>query len=174
MIPRLTACTVPVVAVVVLGLSGCIGGEEGGAGEAAVTPSERSEKSVEAAEKDAQESIDRYTSGDFAGAWEMSPRVIRDALPQDEYVRMNETCYQTGAPIEVEGVRLTGDGTASMRLSLGGFKDARTLTYEDGLWRINPSKEFAKQIEDGLSADDMIAAEKEAGTCSGDGASSTS
>lgn len=173
MISRLATRTLPVAALM-LALSGCGGSDEGTTGEAAVKPSAQSEKTVEAAEKDAQEAVDRYTSGDFAGAWEMSPKIIRDAVPQDDYVRMNETCYQTGAPVEVEGVRLTGDDTASMRLALGGFKDARTLTYEDGLWRMNPSKEFAKQIKDGLTADEMIAAEKKAGTCNGDGASATS
>lgn len=80
-------------------------------------------------------------------------------------MRMNETCYVTGADVTVEGVRLSGDDQAVIRLALGGMKDSRTMLYEDGLWRLEPTAEFAKQIDQGMSADEAIEDLKAKGKC---------
>lgn len=52
-----------------------------GSGEdAAESPTTQSAKTLDGAEADGQEMVDRYTSGDFAGAWEMQPKVVREAF----------------------------------------------------------------------------------------------
>lgn len=130
----------------------------------AAEPSESPEpegepETLDAAAAAAQEYVDRYTSNDFGGAYDLLKTSNQEAISREDWVRVAETCANTGLPIEVEGVRLKDDGSAVVRYVVGGFKDTRYVWYEDGTWL--SSSDWA----DGTSADDSIAAAQADGSC---------
>lgn len=54
-------------------------------------------KTLEAATATAQELANRFTSGDYAGAWEMKSKQLRDNLSEADYVTYNNTCTKHNA-----------------------------------------------------------------------------
>ena len=117
-------------------------GGSGGDGEAPSSSSAQfGEKDLETATAAMQEYSDRYTSGDYAGAYELASKSTRDAYSVEEFTKIQQACYKgEGMPVDVEGVRLSGD-QATVRLVVGGFKQSRTMVYEDGSWRAKPAPE---------------------------------
>jgi hypothetical protein len=124
-------------------------------------------KTLEAATAAAQEDANRFSSGDFAGDWEMGSKQVHDGISKTDYVTLQETCKDTGLPIAVTGVRMEGTDTAIVRQEInifGGIKHSQTMVYEDGLWLWAPSDEFAKEL--GKPIHQIIADEKADGNCS--------
>lgn len=120
-------------------------------------------KTLEAAVAAAQENVDRFASGDFAGTWLLFTKEVRKGISQKDYVTLNETCKRVGMPIKAIGVRMDGDSKAIVRLEVAGLKSSRTMVYEDNAWYMAPSPDFKKQL--GKPVKDIIAAEKKAGSC---------
>ena len=121
-------------------LAAC-GGSDGGGSSAPSSPVEFGEKDLETATAAMQEYTDRYISDDFAGAYELASKSTREAYSVEEFTKIQDACYKgEGMPVDVEGVRLSGD-QATVRLVVGGFKQSRTMVYEDGSWRAKPAPE---------------------------------
>ena len=103
-------------------------------------------KTLEAATAAAQEKTDRFASGDFAGEWMMFPEWFRNSVSQADYVTYSKACSKNGIPITVTGVRMEDTDTAIVRLDVMGFKDSRTMVYEDGQWVQEPADKIVKNI----------------------------
>lgn len=124
------------------------------------------EASDEGAARDAaQEQADRYSSGDFAGAWDMWVDGAKDVMSQDDYVTYADACAGTGVPLEVGDVRIDSDGEATVRLGLGDFQNSYRMKYEDGAWSWVPNDDSLALYA--LGAEGAIAKAKAEGSCVG-------
>ncbi len=116
-----------------------------------VTQTKSAPKTLGAATAAEQENADRYSSGDYAGQWLLYSRQLREAISQSDYVAyakrcMKEAARPEGLTLTVEGVRMEGDDTAIVRVSLLGVKLTRTMVYEDGQWLQKPTDELTKNF----------------------------
>lgn len=116
----------------------------------------------DAARAAAQEQADRFTSGDFGGAWDMWTAEAQSVMSREDYVEFSKTCSETGAPLDVSSVRVDGDD-ATVRLALGDFERAYQMHYEGGEWRWQPTGEALDMYAEGLEG--AIAAAKADGSC---------
>lgn len=123
-------------------LAACGGdGSDPASGSSPTSSAEFGTKDLDTAVNAGQEYADRYTSGDYEGAYELSANETRDAWSSQEFVAIQGACYQgDGMPLGVEGVRVSGD-KAIVRLTVGEFKDSATMLYEEGGWRMEPSED---------------------------------
>lgn len=135
-------------------LAACGGDDSGSADDSSPTSSaEFDKRDLDSAVKAVQEYSDRYTSGDFEGAYQLVSQPTRDAYSEEEFVKIQEACYQGGGTsIDVEGVRAEGD-EATVRLVVAGFKESRKAVFEDGGWKAAP----ASDTDLSLSADKQVA-----------------
>lgn len=124
------------------------------------TKANSTEADVETA---AREQADRFSSGDYAGAWDMWADSAKDVMSEADYVTYAETCATSGAPLDVDSVRLDGDKNATVRLALGEFTYSYKMVLEDGDWSWIPNDDALTMYEKGAAG--AIAAAKEAGSC---------
>lgn len=116
----------------------------------------------------AQEMSDRFSSGDYAGAWDLTSTTFKKGISRTDYATLGKTCNGAnglGLKIATTGVRMEGENQAIVRLELMGVQQTRTMSYEDGRWGQEPSPEFAPQL--GRPVADIIAAQKASGGCKG-------
>ena len=111
----------------------------------------------------AQENIDRFTAGDFAGVWELMAHNVRDGISRDDFVEFYETCKKRGASISVTGVRLEGDDQAIVHMLVDGVERFRIMVYEDGQWLMKPTDDFADRLGQPLTQ--IVAEERAIGRC---------
>ncbi len=134
-------------------------------------PTPRAASSAQAAAHSAgvaaQEAFDRYSSGDFAGAWETYTDEGRAAISQDDFVKFNTECPPKilHNKVSVVGARLENSTTAVVRVRSGETLTAYTLRYERGHWRLQPSPDATALWK--LGVDKAVAQEKAAGRCGG-------
>lgn len=117
----------------------------------------------EAVNAAAQEQADRFSSGDFAGAWEMWTDDAKAAVPQEAYVEYSEACAGTGMPLEAGQVRIEDEGEAVVRISLGKFAQSYSMAYEGDEWRWVPTDDTLDSLAEG--ADAAIENATTEGTC---------
>jgi len=122
-------------------------------------------KTIEGARAAAQTVFDRFSGGDFAGAWELYSAAGKQAITQDDYVRLNQACARRGLAIQVSSARMDGDGRAVVIAKQLMAAQSYTMIYEDGGWRLAPAREGLALYR--LGAARAIAAQKKAGTCAG-------
>jgi hypothetical protein len=146
----------------VVSLAGCSGGvsDEGIAATAGATKEPRNVVALKAM---AQEQADRYSSGDYGGAWDMWSKESKAAISRADYVTLITTCYKSGVPLTVSSVRIDSSGMATIRLAFGGFQRAYHPSYEDGHWVWNPTDEGLAQYSGGV--DKAIRDLKASGDC---------
>lgn len=118
-----------------------------------------------AVNKAAQEQADLYSSGDYAGAYDMWVDSAKELISRDDYAEVGETCDLGGVPIEAKFVRFENDAEteAVVTVGLGDFKTSYTMKLEGGEWSWVPSADAQEQYK--LGADGTIAALKEQGQC---------
>ena len=121
-------------------------------------------ETLSAATAAAQANVDRFSSGDFAGVWELMSREVRDGITQEDFVTFYETCKKAGPKIRVAGVRLDADGEAIVRVDVGGTERPRIMLFENGNWVMKATPGFAAHL--GEPVEQIIAEEKSAGLCS--------
>ena len=105
------------------------------------------DRNLESATKVGQEFVDRFTSGDFGGAWDLMSADGQAIVSREDSIKLDAECQGeggSGMPIKVVGVRMDGEDKALVRLELMGVKSSRTMVYEDG-WRMTPSPAYAAQ-----------------------------
>ena len=125
-------------------------------------------RTLEAAVRSGQESADRFTSGDYAGAWDLYSAAFQRGVSRSDYDKLGKTCDGASGPgllIRVKGARLEGSDKAIVRLTVGEYAQSRTMTRENGQWRQEPNPDFAKELGKPIAS--IIVAEKAAGNCTG-------
>lgn len=120
---------------------------------------------VEALEEAGQEQADRYSSGDYAGAWDMWTDDAKAAVSEDAYVSYSEACAGAGAPIGVTDARIDEPGTGIVRIGLGDIDFAYTMEFEGDEWRWVPTDETLERFADGKTAEEAIAEAQQSGDC---------
>ena len=112
----------------------------------------------------AREESARYSSKDYAGAWDLWTKAGKATLSRTDYEKYHAVCGGGGAPLEVKGVRLETPTEAVVRIGVGNFTSSYMPRYEDGQWRWQPTAEDMADYR--LGVQQMIAKGKKDGSCS--------
>jgi hypothetical protein len=145
--------------------AGCSGDDEEPAGNAAAAAGGPEPKTVEGAKNAAQTVFDRFSGGDFAGAWEMYTAKGKQAISKDDYVKLNEACSRKGLAITLTSARMEGTDRAVVIAKQLVAAQSYTMVYEGDAWKLEPAKEGLALYKQGAAK--AIAAQKKAGTCAG-------
>ena len=141
----------------------CTGDEEAPAGNAAAAAGGPEPKTVEGARAAAQTVFDRFSGGDFAGAWDMYTAAGKQAISKDDYVKLNEACSRKGLAIQLTSARMEGTDRAIVIAKQLVAAQSYTMVYEGDGWKLEPAKEGLALYKQGAAK--AIAAQKKAGTC---------
>ncbi len=151
-----------VAATALITTSACTGDEEQPAGNAAQAAGPEP-KTVDGARNAAQTVFDRFSGGDFAGAWEMYTAAGKQAISKDDYVKLNQTCSRKGLAIQLTSARMEGTDKAIVIAKQLVAAQSYTMVYENDAWKLEPAKEGLALYKQGAAK--AIAAQKKAGTC---------
>ena len=141
----------------------CTGDEEAPAGNAAAAAGGPEPKTVEGARAAAQTVFDRFSGGDFAGAWDMYTAAGKQAISKDDYVKLNQACSRKGLAIQLTSARMEGADRAVVIAKQLVAAQSYTMVYEGDAWKLEPAKEGLALYKQGAAK--AIAAQKKAGTC---------
>jgi hypothetical protein len=133
------------------------------AGNAAAATDGPEPKTIEGAKVAAQTVFDRFSGGDFAGAWEMYTAAGKRAVTRDDYVKLNTACSRKGLAIQLTSARMEGADRAVVIAKQLVATQSYTMVYERGAWKLEPAKEGLALYAKGAAK--AIAAQKKAGTC---------
>lgn len=142
--------------------AGCSDGAEADAGNSAAAGGPQA-KTLDAAKLAAQTMFDRFSGGDFAGAWEMYTAKGKQAISKADYVKLNDTCARKGLAITLTSARLEGADKAIVIAKQLVAAQSYTMVYEGNAWKLEPAKEGLALYAQGATK--AIAAQKKAGTC---------
>ena len=120
-------------------------------------------KTLDGAKIAAQTMFDRFSGGDFAGAWEMYTAKGKQAITKADYVKLNEACSRKGLAIQLTSARMEGADRAVVIAKQLVAAQSYTMVYENDAWKLEPAKEGLALYK--LGAAKAIAAQKKAGTC---------
>jgi hypothetical protein len=122
-------------------------------------------KTVEGAKIAAQTVFDRFSGGDFAGAWDMYTAAGKQAISKEDYVKLNQACSRKGLAITLTSARMEGADRAVVIAKQLVAAQSYTMVYEGDSWRLEPAKEGLALYK--LGAEKAIATQKKQGTCAG-------
>jgi hypothetical protein len=152
------------IAVAALSLTTACTSDDAPAGNAAAAaPAGPEPKTVEGARAAAQTVFDRFSGGDFAGAWDMYTAAGKAAISQADYVKLNEACSRKGLAITLSSARMDGPDKAVVIAKQLVATQSYTMVYEKDTWKLQPAPEGLALYK--LGAAKAIAAQKKAGTC---------
>ncbi|MFC4064730.1 hypothetical protein [Actinoplanes subglobosus] len=120
-------------------------------------------KTLDGAKAAAQTVFDRFSGGDFAGAWDMYTAAGKKAITKDDYVKLNTACSRKGLAIQLTSARLEGTDKAVVIAKQLVAAQSYTMVYEQDAWKLEPAKEGLSLYK--MGATKAIAAQKKAGTC---------
>ena len=163
-IRRLGALALTAAAALTL-VTACSGGDDKPAGNAAQAAGGPEAKTVDGAKIAAQTVFDRFSGGDFAGAWELYTAAGKKAISKDDYVKLNQACSRKGLAIQLTSARMDGADHAIVIAKQLVATQSYTMVYENNAWKLEPAKEGLALYK--LGAAKAIAAQKKAGTCAG-------
>jgi hypothetical protein len=144
--------------------AGCSDDSEKPAGNAAAAaPGGPEPKTIEGARAAAQTVFDRFSGGDFAGAWDMYTAAGKKAITQADYVKLNQVCSRKGLAIQLTSARMDGADHAVVIAKQLVAAQSYTMAYENNMWKLEPAKEGLALYRQGAAK--AIAAQKKAGTC---------
>ena len=143
--------------------AGCSGDDEDPAGNAAAAAAGPEPKTVEGAKSAAQTVFDRFSGGDFAGAWDMYTAKGKQAISKADYVKLNEACSRKGLAISLTSARMEGTDRAVVIAKQLVAAQSYTMVYEGDAWKLEPAPEGLALYAKGAAK--AIAAQKKAGTC---------
>ena len=141
--------------------SACTGDDKPAAAQAAAGGPEP--KTIDGARAAAQTVFDRFSGGDFAGAWEMYTQAGKQAISRTDYVKLNEACSRKGLAIQLTSARMEGQDRAIVIAKQLVAAQSYTMVYENNAWKLEPAKEGLALYKQGAAK--AIAAQKKAGTC---------
>jgi hypothetical protein len=119
-------------------------------------------KTLDGAKNAAQTVFDRFSGGDFAGAWEMYTAAGKKAISKDDYVKLNTACSRKGLAIQLTSARLESADKAVVIAKQLVAAQSYTMVYEQDSWKLEPAKEGLSLYK--MGATKAIAAQKKAGT----------
>ena len=137
--------------------------EEPAGNAAAAAAGGPEQKTLDGAKTAAQTMFDRFSGGDFAGAWEMYTSAGKQAISKDDYIKLNQACSRKGLAIQLTSARMEGTDKAIVIAKQLVAAQSYTMVYEGDAWKLEPAKEGLALYK--LGADKAIAAQKKAGTC---------
>jgi len=143
--------------------SGDDAGEPAGNAAAAAAAGGPEPKTVEGARSAAQTVFDRFSGGDYAGAWDMYTAQGKQAISQADYIKLSTACATKGLAIQLTSARMEGTDKAVVIAKQLVRAQSYTMVYENDKWKLEPAKEGLALYKAG--ADKAIAAQKKAGTC---------
>jgi hypothetical protein len=144
--------------------AGCSDDDKAPAGNAAAAAAGGPEpKTIEGAKAAAQTVFDRFSGGDFAGAWEMYTAAGKQAITKDDYIKLNQVCSRKGLAIQLTSARMDGADKAIVIAKQLVAAQSYTMAYEGNAWKLEPAKEGLALYKQGAAK--AIAAQKRAGTC---------
>jgi hypothetical protein len=143
--------------------AGCSGDDDAPAGNAVAAAGGPEPKTIEGARAAAQTVFDRFSGGDFAGAWDMYTEAGKKAITKDDYVKLNEVCSRKGLAIQLTSARMDGSDHAIVIAKQLVAAQSYTMVYENNAWKLEPAKEGLALYK--LGAARAIAAQKKSGTC---------
>ena len=144
--------------------AGCSGDDNAPAGNAAAAaPGGPEPKTIEGARAAAQTVFDRFSGGDFAGAWDMYTAAGKAAISKEDYVKLNEACSRKGLAIQLTSARMDGPDRAIVIAKQLVAAQSYTMVYENNAWKLEPAKEGLALYRQGAAK--AIAAQRKAGTC---------
>jgi hypothetical protein len=120
-------------------------------------------KTIEGAKAAAQTVFDRFSGGDFAGAWDMYTAAGKKAITKADYVKLNQVCSRKGLAIQLTSARMDGADKAVVIAKQLVAAQSYTMVYEADAWKLAPAKEGLALYSQGAAK--AIAAQKKAGTC---------
>ncbi|MEV4280974.1 hypothetical protein [Actinoplanes xinjiangensis] len=120
-------------------------------------------KTLDGAKAAAQIVFDRFSGGDFAGAWDMYTAAGKKAISKDDYVKLNTACSRKGLAIQLTSARMEGADKAVVIAKQLVAAQSYTMVYEQDAWKLEPAKEGLSLYK--MGATKAIAAQKKAGTC---------
>ena len=120
-------------------------------------------ETVDGARAAAQTVFDRFSGGDFAGAWDMYTAAGKAAISEADYVKLNEVCSRKGLAIQLTSARMDGPDRAVVIAKQLVAAQSYTMVYENNAWKLAPAKDGLALYK--LGAVKAIAAQKKAGTC---------
>ena len=141
----------------------CSEDSEEPAGNAAAAAGGPQPKTLEGAKDAAQTVFDRFSGGDFAGAWEMYTSAGKQSISKDDYVKLNTACSRKGLAIQLTSARMEGTDRAVVIAKQLVAAQSYTMVYEQDAWKLEPAKEGLSLYK--MGAEKAIAAQKKAGTC---------
>ena len=107
--------------------------------------------------------FDRFSGGDFAGAWEMYTAKGKQAISKADYVKLNQACSRKGLAISLTSARMEGTDKAVVIAKQLVAAQSYTMAYEGNAWKLEPAPEGLALYAKGAAQ--AIAAQKKAGTC---------
>src|SRR4029079_19153499 len=137
--------------------------QQGRASAAAAAASGPEPKTIDGAKAAAQTVFDRFSGGDFAGAWELYTAAGKQAISKDDYVKLNQACSRKGLAIQLTSARMDGTDKAVVIAKQLVAAQSYTMVYEKDAWKLEPAKEGLALYKQGAAK--AIAAQKKAGTC---------
>ena len=132
------------------------------ASEAAAAPASEP-KTLDAAKSAAQRAVDRFASGDTAGAWDLMSSAGKALILKADYVAFNAACPSGGVTFQVGEVRFETPDRVLAIIKSAAVTSSINVVYEDGAWRWQPVPELAADW--GLPVKDRVAAAKADGGC---------
>ncbi|MFI1994309.1 hypothetical protein [Actinoplanes sp. NPDC020271] len=152
-------------AVATLGVtSACSSDDDAPAGNAAAAAGGGPEpKTIDGAKNAAQTVFDRFSGGDFAGAWDMYTAAGKQSISKDDYVKLNQACSRKGLAIQLTSARMEGTDKAIVIAKQLVAAQSYTMVYEKDAWKLEPAAEGLALYK--MGAAKAIAAQKKAGTC---------
>jgi len=143
--------------------AGCTGDDEPVGNAAAAAAGGPEPKTVDGAKAAAQTVFDRFSGGDFAGAWEMYTAKGKQAISKADYIKLNEACSRKGLAISLTSARMEGTDKAVVIAKQLVAAQSYTMVYENNAWKLEPAAEGLALYKQGAAR--AIAAQKRAGTC---------
>jgi len=120
-------------------------------------------KTIEGAKAAAQTVFDRFSGGDFAGAWDMYTAAGKQAISQADYVELNRVCSRKGLAIQLTSARLDGPDRAVVIAKQLVAAQSYTMIYEANAWKLQPAPEGLTLYRQGAAK--AIALQKKSGSC---------
>src|SRR3954452_12465073 len=115
----------------------CTGDSDAPAGNSAAAAAGGPEpKTIEGAKIAAQTVFDRFSGGDFAGAWEMYSTAGQKAITKADYVKLNTACSRKGLAIQLSTARMEGTDRAVVIAKQLAAAQSYTMVYESTAWRL--------------------------------------
>ncbi|GAA0553994.1 hypothetical protein GCM10010172_40690 [Paractinoplanes ferrugineus] len=144
-------------------VTACSGDDEPAGNSAVAAAGGPEPKTVEGAKAAAQTVFDRFSGGDYAGAWDLYTTAGKTAISKADYIKLNQACSRKGLAIQLTSARMEGQDRAVVIAKQLVAAQSYTMLYEDNAWKLEPAKEGLALYK--LGAAKAIAAQKKAGTC---------